>query len=111
MKKIVDHVISDGQVISEQNEELRYIGAVQKFLNYKAAMGAIQIPKPMDLKYNKKYEKRLKVDGALGERTKKAIMAYQELVRATPDGAWGPETEKMMPPTDKKLLDSIRLNF
>lgn len=111
MKKIVDSLVTENLNINEQHEDLKEIAAVQKFLNYKAAQGAIVLAKPIDPRYNKKYEKRLKIDGALGDRTKKAIASYQTLIGAAPDGFWGPETEKMMPATDKKLLDSIKLNY
>ena len=88
LKKIIDGIISEQQlVIREQVEDQKQTKAVQNFLNTR-------------LKAN------LTVDGIAGPATKQAIEKYQGIIHVFPtDGVWGPETEKLMPPNDKKIYD------
>jgi hypothetical protein len=95
MKKIIRLTESDlsrivKKVIQEQTEEVDYIKAIQRFLNEK-------------LKLN------LEIDGRTGpnSQTADAIRKYQEILKVTPDGVWGPETMEQMPIEEKKKLKKL----
>jgi len=89
LKNIVDNVIEESIILTEQEEEKKRKVAVQKFLNavYK--------------------QLNLTEDGLIGPETKKAIEHYQSKIGVYPvDGVWGPETEKKMPENHRKIFDA-----
>ena len=95
MKKVIRLTESDltnivKKVISEQTEEKGFIRAVQNFLN-------------------KRIKANLMVDGKTGpnSKTEAAIMKYQSMIGATPDGDWKQETWSKMSESDKKVLKQL----
>jgi peptidoglycan hydrolase-like protein with peptidoglycan-binding domain len=89
MKKII---VNEQQIkkiirstINEQTENEKLIMAVQCFLN-------------------KTYNAKLVVDGALGEKTEKLLMKFQEKKGVYSDGIWGEKTYDSLTEPEKKLF-------
>ena len=89
LKNIVDNVIEESILLTEQEEEKKRNVAVQKFLN--AVYRQLNLTE----------------DGLIGPKTKKAIENYQSKIGVYPvDGVWGPETEKKMPENHRKIFEA-----
>ena len=91
LKNVIDNIINEQEVITEDDRAMHFMMAVQEFLNYK-------------LKAN------LVVDGKTGpmSKTEDAIMKYQEMIGANDDGVWGEETMKRMPQQDKQMFEKFK---
>lgn len=85
-QEILNQHSKHGYNISEQAADLNRKKAIQCFLNKKGIYKG-------------------EIDGLMGDQSKSAITQYQTNARVYPtDGVWGPETEKKMNMSDKKIF-------
>jgi len=99
MKKVIKLTESDltnivKRVIKEQNETYNYNMAIQCFLNKKGIKDDAG--------------QALKMDGSIGRlpnsKSAQAITKYQQMIKVTPDGVWGNDTNERMPNVDKVIF-------
>ena len=90
IRKMHESFKNKNRVLIEQSDENKELKYIQEFLNQK-------------IKAN------ITVDGKTGPKTNEAISNYQSSIGVYPaDGVWGYETQKKMPPQDKKMLEDIK---